>query len=95
MTHLEPPGLYNGHDCEPALSVSAFLRGRETVLQTPTTHREERREKFYKLRPANKTDHLCQSWQYCHMFMKFRQSITQKKPHVKLVRLIRDYINLS
>ena len=33
-------------------------------------------EEFYKLRPANKTDHLCQSWQYCHMFMKFRQSIT-------------------
>ena len=31
---------------------------------------------FYKLRPANKTDHLCQSWQYCHMFMKFRQSLT-------------------
>ena len=29
-------------------------------------------EEFYKLRPANKTDHLCQSWQYCHMFMKFR-----------------------
>ena len=37
---------------------------------------EEEEEEFYKLRPANKTDHLCQSWQYCHMFMKFRQSIT-------------------
>ena len=31
---------------------------------------EEEEEEF---RPANKTDHLCQSWQYCHMF---RQSIT-------------------
>ena len=31
-------------------------------------------KEFYKLRPANKTDHLCQSWQHCHMFMKFRQS---------------------
>ena len=31
---------------------------------------EEEEEEFYKLRPANKTDHLCQSWQYCHMFMK-------------------------
>ena len=26
---------------------------------------------IYKLRPANKTDHLCQSWQCHHMFMKF------------------------
>ena len=24
---------------------------------------EEEEEEFYKLRPANKTDHLCQSWQ--------------------------------
>ena len=31
-------------------------------------HSEEEEEEFYKLRPANKTDHLCQSWQYCHMF---------------------------
>ena len=23
---------------------------------------EEEEEEFYKLRPANKTDHLCQSW---------------------------------
>ena len=23
----------------------------------------EEEEEFYKLRPANKTDHLCQSWQ--------------------------------
>ena len=30
---------------------------------------KEEEEEFYKLRPANKTDHLCQSWQYCHMFM--------------------------
>ena len=28
---------------------------------------EEEEEEFYKLRPANKTDRLCQSWQYCHM----------------------------
>ena len=38
--------------------------------------RKEEEEESYKLRPANKTDHLCQSWQYCHMFMKFRQFIT-------------------
>ena len=24
---------------------------------------KEEEEEFYKLRPANKTDHLCQSWQ--------------------------------
>ena len=42
----------------------------------PDLLEEEEEEEFYKLRPANKTDHLCQSWQYCHMFMKFRQSIT-------------------
>ena len=30
-------------------------------------HPEEEEEEFYKLRPANKTDHLCQSWQHCHM----------------------------
>ena len=44
--------------------------GTQVVVQTPPERG------FYKLRPANKTDHLCQSWQYCHMFMKFRQSIT-------------------
>ena len=36
----------------------------------------EEEEEFCKLRPANKTDHLCQPWQQCHMFMKFRQSVT-------------------
>ena len=40
------------------------------------SHRISRDHRFYKHRPANKTDHLCQSWQYCHTFMKFRQSIT-------------------
>ena len=24
------------------------------------------KEEFYKLQPANKTDHLCLSWQYCY-----------------------------
>ena len=52
------------------------------VMNTPrekrhTVHPETiQRWSFTCFRPANKTDHLCQSWQYCHMFMKFRQSIT-------------------
>ena len=37
------------------------------------TSRDPPERGFYKLRRANKTDHLCQSWQYCHMFMKFKQ----------------------
>ena len=31
---------------------------------------KEEEEEVHKLRSANKTDHLCQSWQKCHMFMK-------------------------
>ena len=35
----------------------------QVVLQRLFVEEEEEEEGFYKLRPANKTDHLCQSWQ--------------------------------
>ena len=37
----------------------------ELVMGLPDTLKEveEEEEKCYNLRPANKTDHLCQSWQ--------------------------------
>ena len=54
-------------------SLNAYCHG---SLLSHRMSRDHQERGFYKLRPANKTDHLCQSWQYCHMFMKFRQFIT-------------------
>ena len=51
-------------------------RQNDQVVQLANSARGEEAEAFYKLRPANKTDHLCQSWQSCQMFMKSKQSKT-------------------
>ena len=66
------PCLGRMHMCHITFGSHTLTHGQVCLLCA----KEE--EEFYKLRPANKTDHLCQSWQYsnCHMFMKFRQSIT-------------------
>ena len=37
--------------------------GRVDKVRLPANLEEEEEEYFHKLRPANKTDHLCQSWQ--------------------------------
>ena len=33
-----------------------------------------RRRKSMQASASNKTDHLCRSWQRCHVFMKFRSA---------------------
>ena len=45
------------------LSIPPRCSQAAAVLPLTHTEEEEEEEGFYKLRPANKTDHLCQSWQ--------------------------------
>lgn len=54
------------------------LLGLISVWAGPNT-KEEQRGAHHKLRPANRTDYLCQKWQSCHFVMKSRQSTEQWK----------------
>ena len=68
---------YKGHHAEPSLQTCFMRRLKQqcewssfsvspaaaVVMFLVSWPEEEEEEGFYKLRPANKTDHLCQSWQ--------------------------------
>ena len=50
-----------------------------TDRQTDGRTDRQTNEGFHKLQPANKTDHLCQSWQWCHVFMNPQKVLLSEK----------------
>ena len=49
--------------CQVAVRFYSRVIATSVISVLFTSQMLEEEEEFYKLRPANKTDHLCQSWQ--------------------------------